>query len=305
MPGIIDSHVHRYPSEVIADPMAWAATHKEPYWAALVAPGGLQGWADRDRFLRDMDAAGVEKAILQGWYWENQESCDEQNRWHARWVKEDPNRFIAMASVQPRAGKAAVDGIRRALDDGCSGVGELHPWVQGWSLDGDAWVEIATLCSARKLPVCFHTTETVGRAYKGKVETPLTAYVELARRLPDLKIVLAHWGGGLPFFMMNRWTNKVLSNVFFDTAASPLLYDSRIWKNVVEMAGADKVLFGSDYPLRVYPSRQSEPDFVQLINEAREHLPETVLDAVLYENAKRIFLDRCVELIEPVRFPEA
>jgi len=123
MSGIIDSHVHRYPPGVIADPAEWARAHKEPYWASLVAPDGLQGWANRDRMLRDMDAAGVEMAVLQGWYWENQESCDEQNRWHARWAKEDPDRFVALASVQPRAGTAAVDGLRRALDDGCVGVG--------------------------------------------------------------------------------------------------------------------------------------------------------------------------------------
>ncbi|MFA5257017.1 MAG: amidohydrolase family protein [Opitutales bacterium] len=290
MSGIIDSHVHRYPPEVIADPAAWAAARKEPYWAALVAPGGLQGWADRDRMLRDMDAAGVDLAVLQGWYWENQESCDEQNRWHVRWMKEDPDRFVALASVQPRAGKAAVDGLRRALDEGCAGVGELHPWVQDWSLEGEAWAEIAALCVERKLPVCFHATEPVGRAYKGRVETPLMDYVNMAVRFPALKIVLAHWGGGLPFFMMNRWTRGSLANVHFDTAASPLLYDSRVWANAVDMAGADRILFGSDYPLRVYPARQNEPDFSMLADEARRCLPEDCAGSVMSGNARRVYL---------------
>ena len=289
MSGIIDSHVHRYPPEVIADPAAWANAHNEPYWAKLVAPDGLQGWADKDRMLRDMDAAGIEKAVIQGWYWENQSTCDEANRWHARWVKENPDRFVALASIQPRDGTKAIEGLKIALDSGCSGVGELHPWVQGWSLESETWVEIAQTCEKNGLPVCFHATETVGRNYAGNVATPLGEYIALAKRRPSLKIVLAHWGGGLPFFMLNKWTSKMLANVYFDTAASPLLYDSRVWKTVVELAGADKILFGSDYPLRVYPSMQKEPDFALIVKEAHDYLPNEALHAVLSGNAKRVY----------------
>jgi len=115
-------------------------------------------------------------------------------------------------------------------------------------------------------------------------------YVALARRFPALKIVLAHWGGGLPFFMMNRWTRASLSNVYFDTAASPLLYDTRVWTLAVDMAGEDMILFGSDYPLRVYPSQQKEPDFIMLADEARRHLPKHCAEAVMSANARQVYL---------------
>jgi len=289
MTGIIDSHVHRYPGEVIRDPLGWASARGECHWAELVAPGGVQGWADRAKMLADMDAAGVEKAVIVGWYWEHQSTCDEANTWHAQWLREDPDRFIALASIQPRDGKCTVDGFKRALESGCAGVGELHPWVQGWGFDSPAWNEIADICEARGLPVCFHATEVVGHDHKGNVATPLAEYAALAKRRPKLKIVLAHWGGGLPFFLLNRRIKKALANVYYDTAASPLLYDARVWKLGVELAGADRILFGTDYPLLDHPSKTRVPSFAGMIAEVRENLPQDTAENVMRANAVRVY----------------
>jgi hypothetical protein len=40
-----------------------------------------------------------------------------------------------------------------------------------------------------------------------------------------------------------------LGNTFFDTAATPFLYRPQVFDSVAGMVGADKILFGSDYPL--------------------------------------------------------
>jgi len=40
-----------------------------------------------------------------------------------------------------------------------------------------------------------------------------------------------------------------LRNVYFDTAASPYLYDPAVYSVAVQAVGAEKILFGSDYPL--------------------------------------------------------
>ena len=45
-----------------------------------------------------------------------------------------------------------------------------------------------------------------------------------------------------------------MTNVYFDTAASPFLYDVHIYKIAIELAGVDKILFGSDFPL-IQPKR--------------------------------------------------
>lgn len=289
MQGYIDSHVHAYPAEVIDNPALWAERRNETFWATHVAGSRIQGWADCDRMLRDMDDAGIETAILQGWYWEHQSTCEEENQWHSKWVKAHPDRFASLVSLQPREGDAAIASLRKRLEAGFRGVGELHPWVQGWSLESDAWATISQLCESAEVPVCFHVTEPVGRLYAGRTDTPLSAYAAAAARNPSLKIVLAHWGGGMPFYTLNKWTGKDLANVYYDTAASPLVYTRQVWDAVVRMVGADKVLFGTDYPLRIYPKVQAEPDFTMLINEARESLSADVFDDVMRRNAQRVF----------------
>ena len=65
---------------------------------------------------------------------------------------------------------------------------------------------------------------------------------------PDLSVVLAHWGGGLPFYELMPKARPVLANVYYDTSASLFLYDDAIFDLALRWAG-EKVLFGTDYPL--------------------------------------------------------
>ncbi|MFH1015727.1 MAG: amidohydrolase family protein, partial [Chloroflexota bacterium] len=42
---------------------------------------------------------------------------------------------------------------------------------------------------------------------------------------------------------------QAMKNVYFDTAASPFLYSPQIYRRVADLVGADRILFGTDYPL--------------------------------------------------------
>ena len=37
--------------------------------------------------------------------------------------------------------------------------------------------------------------------------------------------------------------------MYFDTAASPYLYDAGVYRLAIELVGVEKILFGSDFPL--------------------------------------------------------
>ena len=60
---------------------------------------------------------------------------------------------------------------------------------------------------------------------------------------------MAHWGGGLPFYALMPEVREALAGVYFDTAATPFLYDARVFETVAGLVGADRILFGSDFPL--------------------------------------------------------
>ena len=82
---------------------------------------------------------------------------------------------------------------------------------------------------------------------------------------------------------------RALKNVFYDTAASPLLYDETVWRRFIDTVGASRVLFGSDYPLNLYPRTDTEPMMTTLITEARKM---GVSEEVLGENAARLLGSR-------------
>jgi uncharacterized protein len=295
MRKIIDSHVHMYSPEVARDPVGWAARHGELHWAEMISASvnrpSLQGWADVPTLLGDMKASGVMQAVMLGWYWENQDTCEQQNRCYADVAEQHPGELLWFATIHPGAGERALDEVRRAAAAGASGLGELSPAGQGFSLRDPSFLQIAQLAVELGWPINFHVNEALGRNRPGRLFDDLSDFQWLAAEFPDLKMILAHWGGMIPFFELNRVVQRDMKNVYYDTAASPLLYDPRVYRLVVDAVGPEKILFGSDYPLLLYPRRERAPGFSRLVGEILSAgLTEPELDLILGGNARRLIL---------------
>lgn len=279
---IIDAHVHLYPPAANADPGSWAAARRESHWATLVTRRrkdgrAVQGFASLAELLRDMDAAGIERAVLLGWYWEHHATCVEQNAFYAGCVRAHPDRLAAFATLHPAGGEQAIAGVQRARAEGFIGLGELSPHSQHFSGDGAVWREIMQLAGDLDLPVSLHVTDPRSRPYPGRVDTPLADFLGLAREFPRTRFILAHWGGGL------AWSPQALSlpNLWFDTAASPLLYGPEVWAK----APAGRTLFGSDYPLVLYPRIEHAPSVENLLREAKA---AGAVETLFGRNARRL-----------------
>jgi len=114
---VIDAHVHLYPLELNRDPVAWGAVQAETHWSMLCTRRrrdgrGVQGFPEVDDLLRAMDAAGVARSVLLGWYWQWPETCVWHNRFYAECVQAHPDRLSAFATVHPAAGREAGDQPR-------------------------------------------------------------------------------------------------------------------------------------------------------------------------------------------------
>jgi predicted TIM-barrel fold metal-dependent hydrolase len=66
---------------------------------------------------------------------------------------------------------------------------------------------------------------------------------------PDIRFIAAHWGGGLPFYCLMPEIQRIAAHVWYDTAATAYLYSNAILPAVVELVGAERILFASDYGL--------------------------------------------------------
>ena len=80
---------------------------------------------------------------------------------------------------------------------------------------------------------------------------------------------------------MKKEVKDSLKNVYFDTAASPYLYDLGIYQLAVELVGIDKILLGSDYPLLAPEKYFSEMK--------QAGLSQSKIDKICGLNAKRLF----------------
>lgn len=287
---IIDAHVHLYPPEVGRDPKDWAARAGEHQWAQMCVRQRRDGRPVQTfptvvELLRTMDAAGVDRAVLLGWYWEQPATALAQNRFYAECIRAHPDRLSAFATFHPAAGRDAVlDEIRRARAEGLVGLGELSPQSQGYAIDDPTFAAVLTLAGESGMPVNLHVTDPAGRSYPGRIETPLKDFVRLAQTFPETKFILAHWGGMLPLVIPEAG-GTALPNVFYDTAASPLLYDSAVWTQALPRFAPGRVLFGSDYPLNLYPKIEAFPEMSRLLAEARAGGADS---GVLGGNAQRL-----------------
>lgn len=267
---IIDAHIH-YTPPALRDNLD-AFSKEEPCWGLMLAPGpdgrSVQGWATPERMIDDMDAAGVDKVVLMGEYRSSHEACVARNNQGLEIMHRWPDRVIPFAIVQPKAGQAAVDEVARCVGEGMRGVGELGPYGQGYRLDDPDFLRLVEACIAMDIPINLHANEEFGHYYPGKATTPLEHYYRLAVRYPELKLILAHWGGGLVFYELMPAIERALRNVWYDTAASPLLFPTvRIFSAALACVRPEKLLFGSDYPLRLYRSGRDDPDMRPFVNE--------------------------------------
>ncbi len=270
--SIIDAHVHLYPSEVDRDPAAWAAAQGEHHWAVLCTRRRrdgrpVQSMPTLEGLLRAMDDAGIEKAVLLGWYWEQPETCAWQNRFYADCVRTHPDRLAACATFHPHAGREeTLTELRRAREEGLAGLGELSPHSQAYSMADPVLAEVLAVAAEYRWPVNFHVTDPDTRPYPGRIETPLEDFMRLIAAFPRTNFILAHWGGLLP---LREPSVLAYANVWYDTAASPLLYDAGVWRRFLSVVPSERVLFGSDFPLNLYPRVSVEAEMKQLLAEAR------------------------------------
>ena len=152
--------------------------------------------------------------------------------------------------VNPLAGREAAREVERCARLGARGIGELHPDTQGFDLaDRRALEPVMDAARAHGMPVLTHASEPVGHLYPGKGNQRPETLLAFAKNFPGATIVMAHWGGGLPFYALMPEVREALADVYFDTAATPFLYDPRVFETVAGLVGAERILFGSDFPL--------------------------------------------------------
>ena len=276
---IIDFHTHIFPKDIRANREKYFPS--EPAFK-LLYDSPESKLAGAKEIIAAMDEQGVDRSVVFGFPWKNSDIFKRQDDYIMEAVARFPERLIGLCCFDPFS-KAAASEARRCLEGGLSGIGEIAFYQSG--IDDAALDKLAPLmeiCLDKALPFLIHTNEPVGHAYPGKTPNTLKQIYTLVARFPENKIVLAHWGGGIFFFNLLRKEVKArLKNVYFDTAATPFLYHPEIYRYAVEIAGGDKILFGSDFPLL-----QPERYFKEI--EETSGLSKAHIESICGKNAAKL-----------------
>ena len=275
---IIDFHTHIFPPRIKKNRDEYIDS--DSCFAILYSDKKAK-LATVDELIDSMDKDGVDISVVLNIGWTTHELCVETNDYILESIARYPQRLVGFCSVQPRSLESALDEIERCAKGGIRGVGEMRPDMQLLDLrDEEVMEPFIKVINKHKLILLTHASEPVGHDYPGKgAVTPEQLY-SFITSYPDLTIICAHWGGGLPFYALMPEVKQAMGNVFFDTAASPFLYSPQVYSQVTQLVGADKILFGSDYPLL---------DQSRLLGEIRSlDLPEETKSLILSGNAQKL-----------------
>ena len=264
---IIDFHTHIFPppfrelrEEYTRQDKTFADLFSSPHSQLVTA----------EELVTAMDEAQVDVSVVMGVGWTDKGVAMEANDYIIQSVKRFPTRLVGFCSVNPAWGDDALQEVERCVAEGLKGIGELHPDTQGFDIgNGDVLAPLMELARRLGLVVLTHSSEPVGHLYPGKGMTAPDKLYAFIRNFLENTIVCAHWGGGLPFYTLMPEVTEALRNVYYDTAASPLLYRQEIFSTVVGLAGADRILFGTDFPLIRHSRLLRQVEEVPITHEAR------------------------------------
>jgi predicted TIM-barrel fold metal-dependent hydrolase len=256
---IIDAHIHMYgPTQIPARGKERDLGQLPIYTRLLFTPTKFnhtrQGWVTCDHMIEIMDEEGVDKVAILG-------GPTSYDGYAVSQLQKYPDRLIAFRFIHIGRLKADRKGelakMRASiLEEGFVGFAEHHPDKADHELYNAEFLAAMELALELNVPVNIHVSESLGHFYYGKSHNPLEEYFWLAKRYPDLKLILAHWGGGLPFYEAIPAVRKVLKNVYYDTAASRLFFDIiKSTEQITKMVDPKKLFYGSDYPLLLQPDQ--------------------------------------------------
>lgn len=165
-----------------------------------------------------------------------------------------------------------IDGeIKRIIDLGLSGL-KFHPIFQGFKIDDDKAMRMFERIGS-KLPVLIHLGD---RTNDGATPERLLRVMEA---FPEITFIGAHLGG------YSEWEKArehlIGKNLYLDTSSSTRFMKPKEAKEIIRSHGADKILFGTDYPL-------SEHKF-EMECLKRLRLTKEEYEMIYWKNAYKLF----------------
>jgi predicted TIM-barrel fold metal-dependent hydrolase len=306
---LIDVHAHAFSPAYVALLERMGASEEVLRPARYVLPATREDAFEQR--LAIMDGTNVERQVLSmsglaPYFLDSAaaiEGAQFLNNEHASICRNLPSRFSFFATLPMPHVDAALEEIQRAYDDlGAVGV-TFTTSILARPLSDPAFEAVFEELNRRKGVVFLHppglscgSPELRQSGHAWSIGAPLEdalcalqlMQAGFPKRYPELKIIVPHLGGFLPFL---RYRLDLSAAVTMRGQEPPSQQMRKFWwdtangepdalLNTVHVCGADKVVFGSDYPFWNGPAYQHTVDYLELAG-----LSEVDLAAIRYDNA--------------------
>lgn len=222
---------------------------------------------DASLMLHAMDLAGIDRSCL---FQVHDPSGTAGNDLTARFVADHPDRFIGFAYVSPVMPERMTAELERAVEElGFVGI-KLYSPSTPWPLNEPEWDPIYAFADDHGLPVIFHTGPDPHAQPK--------LLGEVAPRFPRASFVAGHAGNTPDERAQGIAVARANENVYLETCST--FRTPGVIEQLVEEAGADRVLFGTDMPLM-----DPRPQLGKIITA---DIPDDAKRKVLGGNARRL-----------------
>ena len=230
---IIDAHAHTFP-----DKIAEKAINRLAKISGITPAtnGTVSGTVSYMKKLNIDHFINLNIATAPGQQTSINNTASENNKNH--------NNMISTGSVHPD-NPEAIEELHRIKSLSINAI-KLHPDYQEFFIDEEKLYPIYQTCSDLDLPIVFHAGWD---CYSPNiVHAKPEARASVAKKFPNLKMVVAHFGG------LKMWDDVIeylagIENVYFDTAmAATYMNDKNTAMKILSKHPIDNIFLGSDCP---------------------------------------------------------
>ncbi len=250
---IIDVHAHVFPDKIALRAVDNVATY---YSIHMAGNGTLSGLFEGSKNL-DAHFVICNAALKAG-------NVRHGNDFLMECTMALPDKLVYLGSVHPDMGeKEMCLELEYIKENGGRGL-KLHPDFQHFKIEDPKMFPVYAEASKIGLPILFHVGDE-----KTDNSTP-KAVRFVADKFPDLEIIAAHMGGWTAWDEAEEYLFG--SRVYMDTSDALLILPEERMVDMINRHGSEKIMFGSDFPLKSTFDAYEEFDMLPLSEIQKENI---------------------------------
>ena len=261
MQKVINAHCHIYPEKIASKAVVGI---RDFYDLDMSLNGKIDGLLD------DGSKVGVSHYLIHS-VATTPKQVKSINEFISGEVKKHPDLFTGFGTLHPDSDDIQGD-FDYLIELGLKGV-KLHPDFQQFALNEDRAFDLGEVINAGGVPVLIHCGD-----FRYNYSNP-EQLIPFLDKFPERTVIGAHFAG---WSMWEDATRQLAGrdNLYVDLSSSLYALSPKTAKELIHAYGADKVLWGKDYPMWESVSEMEYFNKIDLTDEERS--------MILYENAFKL-----------------